>query len=70
MYYNEIKRAQGAWEDERELSIKMWENVARSNVDYLLLWQWVWILQAAGHLLCLNKAFFFSHRSVDEDTHI
>lgn len=22
-------------------SIKMWENVARSNVDYLLLWQWV-----------------------------
>lgn len=59
MYYNEIKRAQGAWEDERELSIKMWENVARSNVDYLLLWQWVWILQAAGHLLFLNKAFFF-----------
>lgn len=68
MYYNEIKRAQGAWEDEWELSIKMWENVARSNVDYLLLWQWVWILQAAGRLLFLNKAFFFSHWS-DEDAH-
>lgn len=47
-------------ESEREPSIKMWENVARSNVDYLLLWQWVWILQAAGLLLFLNKAFFFS----------
>lgn len=60
MYYNEIKRAEGGMESEREPSIKMWENVARSNVDYLLLWQWVWILQAAGLLLFLNKAFFFS----------
>ncbi len=60
MYYNEIKRAEGAMESEREPSIKMWENVARSNVDYLLLWQWVWILQAVGLLLFLNKAFFFS----------
>jgi len=56
MRYTEIKRARGATESERERSIKMWENVARSNVDYLLLWQWVWILQAAG--LFLNKAIF------------
>lgn len=41
MYYNEIKRAAGDMESEQEASIKMWENVARSNVDYLLLWQWV-----------------------------
>lgn len=46
--------------NEREPGIKMWENVARSNVDYLLLWQWVWILQAAGLLLFLNKAFFLT----------
>ena len=60
MHCNEIKRAEGAMQSEREPSIKMWENVARSNVDYLLLWQWVWILQAAGLLLFLNKAFFLT----------
>lgn len=60
MYCNEIKRAEGAMESEREPSIKIWENVARSNVDYLLLWQWVWILRAAGLLLFLNKAFFLT----------
>lgn len=59
MYCNEIKRAEGATEREREPSNEMWEDVARSNVDYLLLWQWVWILQAAGLLLFLNKASFF-----------
>lgn len=69
VYCNEIKRAEGATEREREPSIEMWEDVARSNVDYLLLWQWVWILQAAGLLLFLNKASFFSRWSVDEDTH-
>lgn len=60
MYCNEIKRAEGAMESERERNIKMWENVARSNVDELLLWQCVWILQAAGLLLFLNKAFFLT----------
>lgn len=40
-YFNEIKRVQGWFESEWETNIKMWENVARSNVDYLLLWQWV-----------------------------
>lgn len=49
---------------EREASIKMWENVAHSNVDYLLLWQWVWILQAAGLLLFLNKAFFLTDQGM------
>lgn len=58
MHYNEIKRAAGATGSEQEPSIKMWENIACSNVDYLLLWQWDWILQAAGLLLFLNKAFF------------
>lgn len=58
MFYTEIKRACGAKENKREASIKMWENAACSNVDYLLLWQCVWILQAAGLLLFLNKAIF------------
>lgn len=40
MYYNKIKRAEGDMESVQEASIKMWENVAHSNVDYLLLWQW------------------------------
>lgn len=51
-----LKGQQVTW----RTTVKMWENAARSNVDYLLLWQWVWILQAARLLLFLNKAFFFS----------
>lgn len=58
VYYIKIKRARGALENKREPSIKMWKNVACTNVDYLLLWQWVWILQAAGLLIFLNKAIF------------
>lgn len=58
MFYTKIKRAWGAKENEREASIKMWENAACSNVDYLLLWRCVWILRAAGLLLFLNKAIF------------
>jgi len=60
MYCNKMYNAEGAMESERESSIEMWENVARSNVDYLLLWRWFWILQAAGLLLFLNKAFLLT----------
>lgn len=48
------------WRVSENRALRCGKNVARSNVDYLLLWQWVWILQAVGLLLFLNKAFFLT----------
>lgn len=35
-----LMKLKGQWVT-RRTTVKMWENAARSNVDYMLLWQWV-----------------------------
>lgn len=58
----EMKNTQGAGESESRLLTC--NKMLHAQMLYLLLWQWVWILRAAGLLLFLNKAFFLTDQGM------
>lgn len=52
MFYDKNQKGRGRHEEKVRSNIKMWENVACSNVDYLLPWQWV---SAGCRTLAISK---------------